>query len=493
MKLYGNFFKGIGLSRRVQSGFDDLTNCDVWSELGALKCQKALTKKSGSVITAGCYRAVAPDGTTYFFSKTDGMIWKRSVAGVYSYVRVNAVGSSSSSLSSSPSATRSASSSISISSSPSTSVSSSLSVSASVSTSGSTSISSSISASISPSPSSGGDTGGHKGANYYNGCIFYTTDTYLGRYTIATDSWNDFFQLLTPGVPHAIEQFDLMMYITNSKDIAQLDDAGVFSSSGLDLPTEHRTTALIPYGDDLLTLSNPGDYINDSAIYRWNTYADSWTVKDAIKGTDAYAFLDADNNVFVICLSGAIYYYNGSKLDIFSYIRNPYPTEGHQLTTNFQGVPLVANGGKIYSLYRKTRDLDVALVGEYTCSAGESATIESIVACGEQLLVNWTNNGDAGVDEIDTNYFANARVITPRFERGSVVKVDYEDLNGAEIGIYSRKDKESNWTSHETLDDTDKHYVRTVDDMIHESGGQVLVTITPSGTESPIINDIKIE
>jgi hypothetical protein len=120
MYNFGGFFKGISLSKRVQSGFNDLTNCDVWSELGALLCQKTLTKKSGSVITAGCYQAVAPDGTTYFFSKTDGYIWKRSIAGVYSYVRVNAVGSSSSSPSTSPSTTSSASSSLSVSTSPST-------------------------------------------------------------------------------------------------------------------------------------------------------------------------------------------------------------------------------------------------------------------------------------------------------------------------------------------------------------------------------------
>lgn len=483
MYNYGAFFKGISLSKRVQGGFDDLSNADVWSELGALKCQRALTKKSGDVITAGCYQAVAPDGTTYFFSKTDGMIWKRSAAGVYSYVRVNAVGSASSSISVSTS----------VSSSPSSSVSVSSSVSASPSGTSSSSPSSSVSSSISPSPSSGGDTGGHKGAGYYDGCIFYTTNNYLGRYTIATNTWNDFFQLLTADVPHAIEQFDLIMYITNGKDIAQLDDAGTFSSSGLDLPTEHVASALIPYGDDLLTLSNPGDYINDSAIFRWNTYADSWTIKDAIKEIDAYAFLDADNNVFVICSSGAIYYYNGNRLEIFSYIREPYATSGHQLTTNFQGKPLIANGGKIYSLFRKTRDLDVALVGEYTCSAGEDATIESIKANGSQLLVSWSYNGTYGVDEIGNN-FGNSRIITPRFKKGNKIRVYYETLNNGEIGIYSRKDGESNWTSHIVFNDSDgKKCVETVDDMILESGGQALITITPSGTESPIINRIEVK
>ena len=288
-------------------------------------------------------------------------------------------------------------------------------------------------------------------------------------------------------------QFDLILYIGNGYNLASLDDADVFSSSVLDQNVEDIIVSLINLGDDLLTLSNPGSYINDSNITRWNTYSDSWSYKDTIKQKGAYAFLDSDNYVHVVCLSGDIYLYNGSQLEMFSNIRDAATTTGHQLTTNFQGKPLIANGGRIFSLHRKNRNLPFALVGEYTCSGGSDATIHSIAACGSQLLVSWEASGVYGIDEIDANYYANARITTPRFRKANIVRVFYDDLNNGSIGIYTRKDGENNWTSHTVLDDSeDLRCVRTVDDMIINSGGQALITITPGGTQTPVLDYVEI-
>lgn len=486
---FGKWQNGIGISRKVQNSFDDLINVDVHSDIGSLLCQKSLNKESGSLITAGCYRAVVPTGDTYFFSKTDGKIWKRDISnGAYSLVRTgvngafkgatyyrnylyytmdgflgrydfgSVAGSPSTSLSTSTSISSSRSSSPSVSSSTSTSPSSSLSVSASAS--------STPSASPSVSPSAG------------------------------TPSWNDNFQVLNTGYPHPLFQFDLILYIGNGYNVASLDDSGTFSSSVLDQNVEDIICTMTNLGDDLLTLSNPGSYINDSSITRWNTYSDSWSYKDTIKQKGAYAFLDSDNYVHVVCVSGDVYLYNGNQLELFSNIRNAATTTGHQLTTNFQGKPLIANGGIIYSLHRKNRNLPFALVGEYTCSAGVDATIHSIVACGSQLLVSWEYNGTFGIDEIGTN-FANARIITPRFKNASTVKVFYDDLNGGEIGIYSRLDGSSNWTAHTVIDDSDdERCVKTVDSIQVASGAQALITVTPlvsNITDSPSIDVIDVQ
>jgi hypothetical protein len=288
-------------------------------------------------------------------------------------------------------------------------------------------------------------------------------------------------------------QFDLILYIGNGSTVASVDDAGVFSNNVLDLPVEFYVTALINLGDDLLVLANSGNYINDSAIFRWSGYSDSWSLKDSVKETDVYAFLDSDNYIYVVAKSGKIYLYSGTQLELFSEIREPATTTGHQLTTNFQGKPLIANGGRIFSLYRSNRNLPFALSGCYTCSAGVDSTINSIVANGLQLIVSWTNGATSGVDEISATEFANARVITPRFKKANTVKVFYDDLNNGEIGIYSRLDSESNWTSHEVIDDSeDERCVKTVDSMLIKSGGQALITITPSGTESPVIDRIEV-
>lgn len=339
-----------------------------------------------------------------------------------------------------------------------------------------------------------GVNGAFKGAAYYRNYLYYSMDGYLGRYDFGTPSWNDNYQVLTTGVEHPLFQFDLILYIGNGYNVASLDDSGTFSSSVLDQNVEDEIFALINLGDDLLTLSNPGSYINESSITRWNTYSDSWSYKDVIKQKGAYAFLDSDNYVHVVCVSGDIYLYNGSKLEIFSNIRDAVTTTGHQLTTNFKGKPLIANGGRIFSLHRKNRNLPFALVGEYTCSAGTDATIHSIVSCGDTIIVSWEYDGTYGIDEIDTNYYANARVITPRFRKANKVEVFYDDLNSASIGIYTRLDGETNWTSHEVIDDSeDRRCVRTVDDMLIKSGGQALITITPGSTSSPVLDFINVE
>lgn len=428
MPEYKNFHIGIALSRKVQSGFDDMSNCSAHEDIGSLLCQKKLEKKSGTTITAGCFKAVAPNGDTYFFSKTDGKIWKRAISdGTYTLVRT-------------------------------------------------------------------GTNGGYKGACYYRNNIYYTMDGFLGRYNLDA-TWNDNFQVLTTGVDHPLYQFDLILYIGNGLEIASLDDTDNFSSSVLDLQIEHRIKALIKLGDDLLSLSSPGTYINDSAITRWNTYSNSYSIQDEIKEVDAYAFLDADNYVYVICASGNIYLYNGNQLELFSFIRNAAPTSGHQLTANLKGKPLIANGGKVYSLHRKNRNLPFALVGEYTCSAGEDAIIHSIAACGDTLLVSWEKDGVFGVDETTANV-AEATIVTPRFKKANHVKVFYDDLNGGTIEIYSKRDKDTEWLQHEVIDDSeDEQYVRTVDDMIIKAGAQAKIVIKPNPatpTISPIIDSISI-
>jgi hypothetical protein len=425
---YGQWFNGIGLSKKIKNAFDDLINVDVHTEIGSLMCQKTLTKKSGSLATSGYYQAVVPNGDVYFFSKTSSEILKRAVStGVYSKVR-------------------------------------------------------------------DGSGGAFKGAAYYRNYLYYSMDSYLGRYDFGTPSWDDTFQVLTAGVEHPLFQFDQILYIGNGYNVASVDDSGTFSSSVLDQNVEDEIFALTNLGDDLLTLSNPGSYINESSITRWNTYSDSWSYKDVIKQKGAYAFLDSDNYVHVVCVSGDIYLYNGSKLEIFSNIRDAVTTTGHQLTTNFKGKPLIANGGRIFSLHRKNRNLPFALVGEYTCSAGVDATIHSIVSCGDTIVVSWEYSGTYGIDEIDTNYYANARIITPRFTKANCVKVFYDDLNSASIGIYTRLDGETDWTAHTVLDDSeDNRCVRTVDDMLIKSGAQALITVTPAGTATPVLDYISVE
>ena len=139
--------------------------------------------------------------------------------------------------------------------------------------------------------------------------------------------------------------------------------------------------------------------------------------------------------------------------------------------------------------------MPLAFVGEYTCSAGETATIHSIAANGSNLLVSWEYDGSFGIDEISVNY-ATAQVVTPRFKKAGVVKVFYDDLNGGSIGIESKLDGDTSWTSHTLFDDSDdQRCVMNEDTILIESGAQARITITPdplNQDETPVIDRIEI-
>lgn len=519
MADYGKWHNGIALSRKIQNGFDDLQNANVHDDMGSLLNQKALEKKSATTITAGCYQAVAPNGDTYFFSKSDGKIWKRAISnGAYSLVRTGVNGAY-------KGATyyrnyiyytmdgflgRYAFGDVSL------GIATMTIAAPCVVTKALHGLY--LGEQINFTTTGALPTGLVAGTSYYvipiddntfwlatsyanaiAGTKITTTGTQSGVHTLYRVSWNDNFNVLTAGYPHPLFQFDLILYIGNQYNIASVDDAGVFSASVLDENVEDIIGALINLGDDLLTLSNPGSYINDSNLTRWNTYSNSWSYKDVIKQKGAYAFLDSDNYIYVICVSGDIYLYSGTQLELFSNIRNVASTTGHQLTTSFAGRPMIANGSKIYSLHRKNRNLPFAFVGEYTCSQGETAIIHSIAACGTQLLVSWEITVDAvtsyGIDEISVNY-APTTIITPRFKKSNIVKVFYDDLNGGTVKIYSMLDGESTWTEHTTIDDSDdERCIKTVDSMIVKAGAQAKIVITPSVTTptvSPIIDYIQI-
>lgn len=327
------------------------------------------------------------------------------------------------------------------------------------------------------------NTSGHKGAEYYNGYVYYATNTKLGRLKLSDGTFTDNWQTLNSG-EHPFHKFDLILYIGNGSDIAQVDDTGTFSSSGLDINDEYQVKALISKGDDLIVLANSSV---DSRVYRWNTIASSWTYSDPVKELNAFAFLDGDNNIFALCKSGNIYYYTGTQLVKQKKLRDGFTSYNHALTTNYQGRPLIAQGNRIYSYYRTGNYSPFAIVGEYTCTGNE---INSIVSIGETLLVSH----DQGVDNV-TNYRADAIIETPIvIGRYSDIIVGYQDIpDNTSIEIeYLIDDRDrNNFTSADTLiDSEDERIVRLAKEMNVRRNVMARVKLNSYTTHTPIIDSI---
>ena len=87
--IFGNWWRGIGTSKYDEAYFADIVNADILTEVGTIRCQRAIAKNSGTSVSDSMLRAVTPSGTTYYFSTTSGTIVKRSNSGTYSSVTAN--------------------------------------------------------------------------------------------------------------------------------------------------------------------------------------------------------------------------------------------------------------------------------------------------------------------------------------------------------------------------------------------------------------------
>ena len=320
--------------------------------------------------------------------------------------------------------------------------------------------------------------GAHKGGRYFNGKLYYASDTKLGYYDLSS-TWSDSWQTLN-SAQHPMFEFDEALYIGNGRYVASVDKTGTFTSNALDLPQQYEIVGLKSYGDDLLVLAN-ADYTNDTRIYRWNTTDQSWTISDAVK-EPVFGFIDADNETFVIAVSGMIYRYNGTTLYPFKQMPVAFSAYNHALSTNYKGRPLIAQGTQIYSLYRGTPDRPIALVGEYTASA----TITSIRAVGDNLLVSTSS----GIENVTANRAA-ATITTPvAYEKVSNVNVGYYSMpSGCSIGIEVAADTNTFTSRNSTNWATDM--VWKMDEQIETKRFmQTRITLTPNGSDTPVIDSI---
>lgn len=88
---FTDWYKGESLEKLDVGGFDHSQNFDVHKNIGIGQCQLALTTDNAT-ISEPCYRAVAPNGDTYFLSSTSGKIWKRTAGGTVTLVNTNGNG-----------------------------------------------------------------------------------------------------------------------------------------------------------------------------------------------------------------------------------------------------------------------------------------------------------------------------------------------------------------------------------------------------------------
>lgn len=328
--IFDKWYLGQSKSKYDINGFDNLINCDIHSEPGAIKCQFALVVDS-STPNENCIQDTAANGDTFFASTSSGKIWKRTAAGVYSLVHTN---------------------------------------------------------------TNGANKGIRffNGNLYYAsaGKLGKITEA-LASSQATWSSQNDNFGTFTNASTYKpMFELNLSLFIGDGYLLASVDNAGTFSANALDLYADQIITTLASAGTDILIGTLMGANKHSCKVFLWDTYSSSWTIEDDVPEIGVNCFIPTDNIVFAQCgTEGWLYYWTGARMEKFKQIRSVTTSVNHYASTQFKGKALFATGDKVFSIHRFDKDFPYVIVREYTATTG---TITSLGTSGSQLLVpNGTN------------------------------------------------------------------------------------------------------
>lgn len=339
----------------------EIVGINIHDESGIMKLNQKLTEVDDAVsLIDTLINAIVPssNGNTYFFG-ANGKVWKRTSAGVWSFLQTCA-------------------------------------------------------------PAAG--TAGVLSAWEYQGYIYYAMQSRLGRMDISSDTFADSWATFTntDADYHPMKEVNQVLYIGDANYVAQVD-AGVFSANALDIKTPLRVSALGKIGTDLLIGTYTSSNIVGTEIFRWNTWSDSYSVSDEIPEVGVNAFLSTDNRIVVSCgTKGNLYIFNGSQLDEYKQIKGTWGASTNKAIVknnavfNFHGLPLFGLSKQtgdgvnlgLYSFGRTNANYPFVLSLEYPISTGNLMGIQigAIAGNGDSFYVSWydeANGGSYGVDYLD--------------------------------------------------------------------------------------------
>ena len=468
----GNWNRG-GLSDSKWSGTQDsffkMVGLDMHSSPGVLKVAQKMAKDSASTVTEFCKERVASsNGYTYWGSADSGKIWERTSAGVWSLVHTI------------------------------------------VAAAGEVKI---------------------LGMAEYQGYIYIATQSRLHR-ILATGAlgaaqwtanialnWATFTN--TDISFHPMKEVNLVLYIGDAHFVAQVD-GNTFSANAVDIKTPLRVKALGRFGTDLLIGTYSGTVIAKSEIFRWNTWSVSFTNSDEIEEVGINAFLEADNYVFVQAgLSGNIYVYDGSVLELYRKIPGDYsPTKtglvhpssvanyNGEILFGFsngtgnaadEGVYRIARGSRNYpSILDFPYPISERLEGAFVTSGIE---IGAILVVGSDLFVAWKNDTAYGIDKLDwstklDNAYLETRVLPfnrELLQNISKISVAYNSLPVSTAVNISYSKNYTAYTNTTEITDVDRLSIYADMEGIELSTLQIKLIMTTSSNTAPEIESGEIK
>lgn len=260
-----------------------------------------------------------------------------------------------------------------------------------------------------------------KGATYH--LHAYRTGAGGEIRTVTTDDFSTaYLEVFGEGNPdyHPMAVVSNVLFIGDGRYIHQVEN--VLTLWALDIPMEYSAKSLEVMDVDLVVGTEVSTLVHKALILRWNTWSESWSIEDPIYERSINAFIPVDNFVYALAgTKGNVYFYNGSKLELFRRIGGEFDPSDAILVNpnavaNLNGIPLIgvsnSSGNPIECgvygmgtvnprLYPRIFDL------EYVLSCGlTDVQIGSIGVLGNDIFVAWqlgTGGGATyGIDMFDS-------------------------------------------------------------------------------------------
>jgi len=442
----------------------EMVGFDIHSEPGILKVNQIMKNETFALVDDLIKAIVqSSDGNTYFFGSTNGKIWRRTSAGVWS-LRVTAA------------------------------------------------------------PAAG--TVGIKDAWEFHGYIYYTMQSRIGRVVVGTptdwttrnDSWATFTK--TDADFHPMYEIADKLFIGDGNLLAKIDNLHVFTDDMvLDLQSILRIRSLGGTEEDLLigTYSNEDNLL--TKIYRYDTGGGTYSLSDRVYENGINSFLKSDNIILAsVGRKGNIYYYDGSQLQNYkklpgSWVNSLSNIEAiiyHNASENRFGMTLfglsylvgTALKQGIYSLGGYDRNYPRVLNLEWLISSGTSVHVEigALKAVGNNLFMSWHDNDNTvyGVDNIDVT----AKIVHPYFVTKAInidrancktmsACVAYRSLpTGTTINIYYQINYSGSWVNTTPIVDSIRKIVEADVDLPEANVVQIMVLVETSGNNAPEIENL---
>jgi len=332
--------------------------------------------------------------------------------------------------------------------------------------------------------------GSNVGAYLWQGYLYYATTAKLGRTSEANasseatwssqdDAWATFSN---SGTYKPMCEVGSALYIGDDYYVASVDSSHTFTADALDIPSTYTASVLADVNGDLGIGTIIGANVPYCKFFIWDRFSPSWNNEDRVSEIGINCIVRCDNLILAQCgTAGQIYYWNGSQMLKFKKIRGVTTTVNSQNSTEYKGRPLFAVGTKIFSIHREDQDFPFAVVQEYTAAS----TVKSLIGKTNDLLVSSNK-----IEHVGTGY-GTVTIDTPELVgKANDVEVQYDTYPDG-IAI-STKVNGGDWTEKTPIIDTQRN-------VVHFDGGlgqvnfiQARITLTPSGSDYPIIKGISI-